>query len=351
MLAEGRIRCFKGEADWPAFRDWLVSGSFSQVLVLADTHTAALALPRLEDKLGRRFDPLIIPAGEPSKTLDQARRLWEALLERGVDRRALLLLLGGGVVTDLGGFVAATYKRGIAFAPIPTSLLAQVDAAIGGKTGVDLGFGKNLVGTFSSPAAIMTDPAFLATLPEEEWRSGLAEVIKHGLIGDAGLFARLESLAGPQDLAGEDILAAAAFKREIVARDPFESGLRRILNFGHTIGHALESLALEMGAPIRHGEAVAAGMRLEGWISSRINGLPSADLVRLRILVRRIFPPLPEALFRADRLLPYLRQDKKNCESRIGMVLLSGIGEARHDALVDEELVAECLHAQAAGQA
>jgi len=351
MLAEGRIRCFQGEADWPAFRDWLVSGSFSQVLVLADTHTAALALPRLEDKLERTFDPLIMPAGEPGKTLDQARRLWEELLARGADRQALLLLLGGGVVTDLGGFVAATYKRGIAFAHIPTSLLAQVDAAIGGKTGVDLGFGKNLVGTFSSPAAIMTDPAFLATLPEEEWRSGLAEVIKHGLIGDAALFSRLESLTRPQDLSGEEILAAAGYKREVVALDPFESGPRRILNFGHTIGHALESLALEMGAPIRHGEAVAAGMCLEGWISSRISGLPAADLFRLRALIRRLFPPLPEDLFRADRLLPYLRQDKKNRQGRIGMVLLSGIGEARHDTLVGEELIAECLCARGLGEA
>lgn len=345
MDAASEVRHFDGANPWPDFLAWLDQGGFSRIVLLADTHTARHCLPRVLPRLSLPDPPLIVPAGEAFKSLDTARDLWERLLYLGADRRALLLNLGGGVITDLGGFVAATYKRGIAFVHIPTSLLAQVDAAIGGKTGVDLGYGKNLVGTFTDPAAVLIDPGFLETLPGDEWRSGLAEMIKHGVIGDTDLFARLETLPDAGALTPEDIRRAAAFKRKVVLADPFERGLRRILNFGHTFGHALESLALERGAPIRHGDAVAAGMRLEAWLSMELAGLPQGDLDRLRILLDRHFPRLHPDLFDPEALMPYLLMDKKNRDGGIGLVLLERPGTAHPDGWIGVPEIREALEA------
>ena len=222
-------------------------------------------------------EAVVVPAGEAAKTLAQAGELYDRLLGARLDRGSVVVALGGGVVTDLAGFVAATYMRGIAWIAVSTTLLGQVDASVGGKTGVDHPRCKNLIGAFHQPAAVLADVSTLATLPEEEFRTGLAEVVKHAVIRDADLFSLLEAQVDrllardPQVL--EDVVARnVEIKADIVMADPQESGLRRILNYGHTVGHALESVAMASagklgGQAVTHGRAVALGRMAEAHIA------------------------------------------------------------------------------------
>lgn len=331
---------FHGLQNWASFRTWAKERGFSRVMVLVDGHTAQYCLPLFEERWGSRPEVIEMPAGEAAKILDTAARLWDRLAALTADRNTLLICLGGGVVTDMGGFVASTFKRGLTFVHVPTSLLGMVDAAIGGKTGIDLVWGKNLVGTFAAPEALLIDADFLDTLPEEEWISGKAEMLKHGLIADRDLWRRLATMDRPD---GETIRTASVIKEHIVAKDPFEKGLRRILNFGHTLGHALESNALAQGREIRHGEAIWAGMLMEAWISVECAGLPGAEWEEIRSVLSAPGPTVDPLLADPEACLPFVRQDKKNSGGSIRMVLLPRIGAAVHDIPVEEGLIREAL--------
>lgn len=277
---------------------------------------------------GRRAQVLTVEEGEAAKTVTAAERLWEAMLAAGGKRDSRMVALGGGSVGDLAGFAAGCFLRGVAIAQLPTTLLAQVDAALGGKTGVDLPGGKNTVGLFHHPAMVVCDTAVLATLPAAELRSGLVEVIKMAALLDPELFGRVERdlpalLAGEAAALGPVVAAAAAAKLRVVERDPDERGERRLLNFGHTLGHAVESACRYQG--LRHGEAVGYGL-LFAWRLSRRRGLPAAVAARGRRLLERLeLPPLP-ALDPAA-LLDLMARDKKARESGLTWVLQRDLGE------------------------
>jgi 3-dehydroquinate synthase len=320
-----------------ALPELIRAGDYDTVWVLVDEHTRSLCWPRLSF-LGLSEDQVLeIPSGERHKTLETCRALWSAMLQGRATRKALLINLGGGVIGDLGGFVAATFKRGIDFVQVPTTLLAQVDASIGGKVGVDFEGVKNTLGVFAPPVAVVADPVFLETLPHRERRAGFAEMLKHALIADAAQWEQLAQL--PVNLAGVDwpelLLPSLRIKQRFVEVDPWEKNVRKALNFGHTLGHALESWSLATSErPLLHGEAVALGMIGEARLSVEHAGLAPSVAEHIREVVERFFPLVGEGLFPPEApgieiLLPYLRQDKKNKADCIGWVLLEHIGQYR----------------------
>ncbi|MCF8236849.1 MAG: 3-dehydroquinate synthase [Saprospiraceae bacterium] len=339
------ISHFSGTNALTRFANWLEGQHFSNIEILVDSHTCEHCLPRFRDAIRWQGDPLVIPAGEESKGLEQAMRLWSRLLDCAADRSTLLINLGGGVVTDLGGFVASTYKRGVPFVHVPTSLLGQVDAAIGSKTGIDHGGIKNSVGTFSSPLALVIDNVFLDTLPQTEYRSGMAEVFKHALIADGNLWKDICTISPDGRLSEEMIERAAGVKMEIVEQDPLEKSQRKLLNFGHSLGHAIESVALVNGTPIRHGEAVAAGMLMESWISFQIDRLDEGSWMEIRSVLTKYYPRLTGGIFLEDACLGYLRNDKKNAGTSIRMVLLEDLGKGVVHQEVSEQQSRSALQA------
>jgi 3-dehydroquinate synthase len=289
-----------------------------------------------------------VPSGERSKTLAEAQRLYRELSRARLERKSLLIALGGGVVGDLTGFVAATYLRGIPVVQVPTTLLAQVDASIGGKTGVDIPEGKNLVGAFYPPRLVWIDPSLLKTLPPEHWRNGLAEVIKYGAILDGKLFARLERTLGRllkgYSPAWDPIIARCAeLKAGITAKDPYETtGLRAQLNFGHSAGHAVE--AAGGYRDYSHGEAIAIGMAVAGRVSEDLAGLACGDRLRLeRLLSRAGLPVRVKKPILRNRLFEFLARDKKVRDGAVRFVLLKGLGEAVTGRAVPPEVLDRAL--------
>ena len=288
-----------------------------------------------------------LPDGERHKTLESVTAVHTWLLERGLGRDATLLAVGGGMIGDIAGFAAATYMRGIDFVQAPTTLLAQVDASIGGKTGVNHPLGKNMVGAFWQPRAVLIDPVTLASLPERELRAGVAEIIKYGLLGDAALFAWLEEhvealLAREPEALAHAIEASCACKARIVAADEREQGMRALLNLGHTFAHAIET---EQGyAQWLHGEAVGCGMALAADLAVRMDWLAAADAERAIALIARAGLPvrLPDGLS-APALRAHMGRDKKNRAGQLRLVLLRGIGAAEVCAQADERLLAATL--------
>jgi len=287
----------------------------------------------------RRFD---VPDGERSKSLQQVRRLYDALLDAGADRSTVVAALGGGVVGDLSGFVAATLLRGLPLVQIPTTLLAMVDSSVGGKTGVNVPRGKNLVGAFHQPRLVWMDVTTLRTLPPRELAAGMAELIKHGAIRDEAFFEWLEAeLEGLMKLEPELLIAAlersCAIKAEVVRQDERESGLRMILNFGHTVGHAVEALKRYRG--ILHGEAVAIGMAFAAERSEALGLSPRGTSQRLVALLHRAGLPTELPVFPRRAYLQALRVDKKKREAQIRFVALRGIGRAETVPLLPREII------------
>ena len=297
-----------------------------KVFVLTDSNVAALNLFEIPEDWNVR----VVEAGERSKSLDTVASLWQWLTESGATRRSVLVNLGGGVVTDLGGFVGATFKRGIRFVNVPTTLLGAVDAAIGGKTGIDFMGYKNEIGAFAPAERIVICPKVLDTLPEREIRSGFAEVVKMALITEAELYSEL--LEGDalhdKELMGRAMLHAARAKEEVVRIDPKERGLRRILNFGHTAGHAYESYAARTGHPVSHGEAVAHGMMHALEVSRDREGFPAEEVERYRSrILDRYYDPVPFGAEAEDEIARLMTHDKKNrTASEISYVLLRAPG-------------------------
>ena len=302
------------------------------VLIVSNTTVAPLYLPALSAALQpRRLVPVILPDGEAHKTLANLSRVLDVLIANRFGRDCALLALGGGVVGDLAGFAAASYQRGVAFVQVPTTLLAQVDSAVGGKTGVNHPGGKNLIGAFHQPDAVLIDTRTLTTLPARELRAGLAEVIKYGLICDAALFGWLEAhldslLAGDAAALAHVIRRSCEIKAAIVGRDERERGERALLNLGHTFGHALE--AASAYKEWLHGEAVGAGLVMAAAMSQACGFLSAADAARVRQLVERAGLPAQVPSVSPQLLLEHMRSDKKVQGGRIRLVLLRSIGSA-----------------------
>lgn len=288
-----------------------------------------------------------IPSGETSKSLEQAKSLWDQLIQTRADRNTAMIALGGGMVGDLAGFVAATYARGIPLLMVPTTLLAQVDSAVGGKVAINHPHAKNIIGCFHQPAGVWIDLTALSTLPDREYRSGLAEVVKYGVILDPSLFEYLETHADLLRARDEQalehvILTCCKLKAEVVARDEREeTGLRAILNFGHTIGHALERVAGYGG--LLHGEAVAIGMVLESRLSEGIGWITAETTARLERLLRRYELPIEPPPLPLDELRAAMALDKKNARGRVRFVLPRALGCVELTEDVPEQLVLAVL--------
>ena len=323
---------------------YLKEHRFSLIYIIVDTNTHVFCLPKFMSHLETNIpiEIIEIKAGEQHKTIDTCVGVWNALSDLGADRKSLVINLGGGVVTDLGGFVACTFKRGIKYINVPTSLLAMVDASVGGKTGVDLGTLKNQIGVINSGEMVLVDTSFLDTLPQSHLKSGLAEMLKHGLIHSRTYWNKVSNLSG-QTLADLDqlIYESVLIKHEIVEKDPYENGIRKHLNYGHTLGHAIESYFLSHPDKndLLHGEAIAVGMILESFISSKLLGFPKTDLEQITKVIHGIYEPV---IIEKSDILPIidlLKYDKKNEHGNINFVFLEAIGKPKIDCLVDNSLI------------
>jgi 3-dehydroquinate synthase len=331
-----------------ATADWADLVPARRALILSDANVAPLYLDPLRERLApRTLAAHVISAGEASKNLEAAGAVFGALAALGAGRDAVLLALGGGVVGDLGGFAAACWMRGIDYVQVPTTLLAMVDSAVGGKTAVNVPEGKNLVGAFHQPRLVLADLDTLATLPEREYRSGLAEVVKYGALGDADFFSWLERhadalVAREPEVLARTVEACCLAKAAIVSRDPTERGERALLNFGHSFAHGLE--AVTGYGTLRHGEAVAIGMVLAARLSARLGRSAAADTERLERLLRRLglAVHVPDDVEPAD-VLAAMRLDKKNLDGRLRLILWRGIGLAEIVPDVAEAGVFEVL--------
>jgi 3-dehydroquinate synthase len=317
---------------------------YSKIFVLVDENTNEYCLPYFLSNLPTEIEIEIIEieAGEENKNMYTCIDLWHTLIDLEADRKSILLNLGGGVITDIGGFVASTFKRGIDFINIPTTLLAMVDASVGGKTGVDLGNLKNQIGVINEPKSVVVLSKFLETLPSNQMRSGLAEMLKHGLIYDKLYWDKLKNL---NDLNTDDldilIKQSIEIKNEIVSQDLKENGIRKALNFGHTLGHAIESYFLESEdkKQLLHGEAIAVGMILESHISYQSNFISKDDFAEIKYIITDIFEKIIFNESDIQNIMNLLIFDKKNEFGNVQFTLLNKIGESKINQIVDESLI------------
>ncbi len=325
--------------------NFLQTSHYSKVLILTDRNTGTHCLPVLQAAVPqlRGCNVIEVEPGEENKNIDFCVGIWKMMLDFGADRQSLLVNLGGGVVTDMGGFAASTFKRGIDFVQVPTTLLSQVDASVGGKTGIDMDHVKNIIGTFAQPKAVFIATKFLETLANRQLVSGFAEVIKHGLIADRTFYETVkERNATAINL--DDIKHSVAIKNYVVTQDPQEKGLRKILNFGHTIGHALEGYSLAHDHdPLLHGEAIAVGMICEAYLARRLNGLGEEALADIIRTFRQHFPDYRFEKEIYGQLIALMKNDKKNAGDRIGFALPNDIGSCAVDVFVEEDVIKECL--------
>lgn len=326
----------------------LEQSSYSQIFILVDSntqeHCLAPFLANLVTDIG--IEVIEIDPGEENKTIATCQGVWDALAHLDADRKAVIINLGGGVVTDLGGFVASTFKRGIDFINIPTTLLAMVDASVGGKTGVDLGVLKNLIGVINNPQLVHIDTSYLRSLSSQEMRSGLAEVYKHGLVASKAYWESLLSLDQLTTAHLDTIIYdSVLIKNDIVLKDPTEQDLRKSLNFGHTLGHAIESYCLESTKRKRllHGEAIAIGMLLEAYISEQLGMLEKKSLDQIAAVLTDMYEPHPFTDQEIDRIMENLKYDKKNSMGTILFVLLDNIGRPVLDQKVPNDLIVKAF--------
>ena len=316
-----------------------------ELVIIVDENTKRDCLPILQKHLSRQdFKLICIPAGELYKNIQTCQTIWQEMMDSGLNRNALCINLGGGVIGDMGGFCASTYKRGIDFIQLPTTLLSQVDASIGGKLGIDFNHVKNSVGVFQNPKGVFIAPEFLNTLPKAEIRSGFAEIIKHSLIADAEQWEHIKTIQDLDTINWLDFLIPSLhIKKKIVEIDPFEKGLRKALNFGHTVGHAVESIYLDSATPLLHGEAVAVGMICEAYISHHVSKLPLANLKEITQFLIRIYGK--RSLLKKDdaRFIHLMRKDKKNEKDEINFTLLTSPGNCLVNQTCEVPLILESL--------
>ncbi len=344
QIIKERGAVFCNEGAWGKLQEFLVNQSPSKVYVLVDRNTKQHCLPYFLKKYNyaNTLHVLTIKAGEAYKNIGTCLELWKQLSDTGADRKSLLINLGGGVVTDLGGFVACTYQRGIEFINIPTSLLAMVDASVGGKNGVDLGALKNQVGIIHNPIAVIVDTQFLTTLPAEHFVSGLAEMIKHGFIYSETYLRKVMSL-DRNDAAetAQLIWESIEIKDRIITEDPREQGLRKTLNYGHTLGHAIESYRLksEPEAALLHGEAIAVGLVLATFISAQLFGFPKKILEETSKYILKTYGKVRFTQEDIDAIIKLLIYDKKNSHGKIQFVLLEDFGKHKLNCEVPNDLI------------
>ncbi|HEY2580868.1 MAG TPA: 3-dehydroquinate synthase [Mucilaginibacter sp.] len=308
-------------------------GNYSRFFILTDDNTAKYCLPMIKDHFAGfdNFNILEINAGEESKDIDFCIGIWRMLIDFGADRKSLLINLGGGVISDMGGFAASTFKRGIDFVHVPTTLLSQVDASVGGKTGIDIDSIKNIIGTFTQPKAVFIAYDFLNSLPPRQILSGLAEMLKHGLIADVAYWEELKNsdLSRPSS---ELIYRSVEIKNKVVMADPTEQGFRKCLNFGHTIGHAIETNSLIHDEdPLSHGEAIAIGMICEAYLSNQKTGLSEEELIEITTVLSNLYPKYLIAESSFSKLFTLMQKDKKNQNGKVNCTLLSQIGQCSID--------------------
>lgn len=328
--------------------NFLSSLVYDKLFILADENTRDKCYPLIREVPAIQEATLFpITPGDIHKNLEQLSRVWQYLSENGASRNSILINLGGGMVTDLGGFAGATFKRGIRVINIPTTLMASIDAAIGGKTGINFAGLKNEIGSFYHPLCVFIDCNFLKTLDRDNLLSGYAEMIKHGLISDSEIYASVLRF-DPDEAAGYSLLnsmvaQSIAVKEKIVEEDPKEKGLRKALNFGHTIGHALESLSFGKGFPVLHGHAVAAGIVCELYLSHKLCGFPMDRLSQTVYYIKTYYSPLCFGCKDYDILYELMTHDKKNEGGAINFSLLLQIGETRINQLAAKDKIFESL--------
>ncbi|MBC7914970.1 MAG: 3-dehydroquinate synthase [Pyrinomonadaceae bacterium] len=328
-----------------SFKDFLAQASYSKIFFLTDLNTSEHCMPLIGKYLSDldNYDIIEVDPGEGNKNIDYCIGVWRMLLDFDADRNSLLINLGGGVITDMGGFAASTYKRGIDFVHIPTTLLSQVDASVGGKTGIDMGNVKNIIGTFTQPKAVFISTDFLSTLDTRQLISGFAEIVKHGLIADKAYFETIKT-SDATNLDPAIIYHSIEIKNEVVSTDPYEKGLRKTLNFGHTIGHAIETYSLKTDKdPLLHGEAIAIGMICEAYLSHKHNTLSGDELNELITFIRSVFPDYSFSKDIYAEVIEYMKNDKKNLQGQIGFALLSQIGNCDFNIYLKEEQILESL--------
>jgi 3-dehydroquinate synthase len=324
----------------------LKENSYSKIFIIVDQNTLEHCYPIFCSKIETTLEIELIQfdAGEKNKNIDTCIGVWNALSELKADRKSLIINLGGGVVTDLGGFIASTHQRGISFINAPTSLLAMVDASIGGKTGVDLGNLKNQIGVINNPEMVLVDTVFLKTLPQNEMRSGLAEMLKHGLISDEIYWTKMKDLS---KLTTKDldslIHQSIDIKNNIVKKDPFEKGIRKSLNFGHTLGHAIESYHLESKKKktLLHGEAIAIGIILASYISTIKTGFEKEKCIEIKNIITNIYGKKHFNQNEIKEIIELTKFDKKNTHGNVNFVLLKNIGTTIIDQVVENQVIKE----------
>ncbi len=311
-----------------SFPNWLKNQDYNKLAILVDENTRRCCLPLLKPVLQESRSVVIeIPPGEVHKNISTCQSILQQCFKAGLDRKSLMINLGGGVIGDMGGFCASIFMRGIDFVQLPTTLLAQVDASVGGKVGIDFLGLKNALGRFQNPNAVFVDPAFLQTLPQREIRSGFAEMIKHALIAGKEEWKKLQTISSLEQVGWEDwIYQSILIKKQIVESDFDEKGVRKVLNLGHTIGHALESQALQTPKPLLHGEAVAIGIICEAFLSSKLLGFPIKKVEEIARFILTFFEKyqIPEDRF--EELYFFMQKDKKNEKNQILFSLLEDIG-------------------------
>jgi 3-dehydroquinate synthase len=335
---------FFNETGYEKLASYLVPSHYSKIFIIVDDNTSQYCLPHLLNNLATEIEIEIIEleSGEVHKNIATCTEVWAALSELGADRKSIIINLGGGVISDLGGFVACTFKRGIDFINIPTTLLSMVDASIGGKNGIDLGNLKNQIGIIREPKAVIVDTEFLSTLSQREMRSGLAEMLKHGLIFDKNYWDKFKNLnnLNTDDL-NELIHQSIQIKNTIVCEDLSENGIRKALNFGHTLGHAIESYFLENeNKPnLLHGEAIAVGMILESYISKEKNFLTHEEYQEIKYIINDIYERIEFDKNDMNQIIDLLIYDKKNEFGVVQFALLERIGKIKINQEVNNELI------------
>jgi len=333
---------------YEALNNHLKENKYSNLFIIVDNETNEHCLPKFLPLLETDLTIEIIEfeSGEINKNIETCIEIWKVLTELGADRKSLVINLGGGVVTDLGGFVASTFKRGLDFINIPTTLLSMVDASVGGKTGVDLGNLKNQIGVINVPQMVLIDTDYLETLPQSEMRSGLAEMLKHGLIYDSAYWKQFLDLKAI-DFADFDALIyrSVEIKNDIVIQDPTEKNIRKALNFGHTLGHAIEGYFLESETKttLLHGEAIAIGMILESYISLHKNLITAEEYTEIKTAIKSIYDDVKIEENDIDPILELLIHDKKNEYGLIQFALIEGIGKIKINQSVENKLILDAF--------
>lgn len=317
----------------------------SKAVIVTDRNIPSALVQNLQSALPIENSVVVLDSGEQNKDLDDVKEILQTLKNFGCDRKSLVINLGGGVIGDIGGFAASIFMRGIDFLQIPTTLLAQVDASVGGKVGINFLGIKNLIGTFQQPIAVVIDINTLLTLPQRELVSGFAEIIKHGLIVDKKYF-ELVTVKKPQDFSQQELIEiiekSCQIKTDIVSQDEKESDIRKLLNFGHTVGHTVEAISQESSKPLLHGEAISIGMAIEGQISQLLGLLSDEEYKILeQALINAGLPTSSEVP--ADKVLEKIKSDKKNIKGETKFTLLEGIGKAVINKTVDEATIRKAL--------